>query len=222
MKILITGGGTTQKIDEMRTITNKSTGRTSILLAEGLNLNAKVTLLLAENVHYQNTNINIHRFTDVTSLKEKLLSFKEQAFDLIIHAAAVSDYELKEVLSGGNILKHDKIPSGLNELVLKLAPTEKIINSLKNIWPKAKLIGFKLTSGANQEEIFKGVSRVIKDGNLDFIIHNDLKQRRLGNDSFTIFDATLNQKHVDTISDLIISIKQNLINPKDVFYDSLS
>ena len=129
MKILITGGGTTEKIDSMRVITNKSSGRTSLFLANTLSLENDVTLLLAENIQTEFQG-RVLRFTSCDDLYNNILSLKSEHFDMIIHAAAVGDYEVSHFKTSENI-STDKIPSGLTDLTLHLRPTKKIINEIK-------------------------------------------------------------------------------------------
>lgn len=202
MKFLITGGGTTQKIDEMRSITNQSTGRTAITLAEFFAPLGQTTILLSDRVNYQNPDLNILRFSDVNSLKELFFDVKNELYDLIIHAAAVSDYQIQEISSEGKIFNHAKIPSGLNELNVKLKPTEKLINFLRDLWPKASIVGFKLTSNSSKQEIEKNIRRVLTDAKLDYLIHNSIEERRLGKDRFNIFNRELVKERVDGIENL--------------------
>ncbi len=99
MNILITSGGTSEKIDEVRKISNMATGRLGSLIADTL-LNIEgiaVTYLCSEDaLTPQNSRAEVLRIDNVQNLKialEKLL--QEQVFDAIIHAMAISDYTVK-------------------------------------------------------------------------------------------------------------------------------
>jgi Phosphopantothenoylcysteine synthetase/decarboxylase len=99
MKILITAGGTSEKIDEVRKIDNIATGRLGSLTADAF-LNredADVTYVSSAGACMpQNKRAEILYVDDVRSLKltlEQLL--RERTFDAVVHSMAVSDYSVK-------------------------------------------------------------------------------------------------------------------------------
>lgn len=99
MRVLITAGGTSEKIDEVRKITNLGTGRLGSLTADEFlkNEDTAVTYVCSENaVLPRNRRAEIMRVDSVRNLKitlERLL--RERAFDAVIHSMAVSDYCVK-------------------------------------------------------------------------------------------------------------------------------
>jgi phosphopantothenate-cysteine ligase len=99
MNILITAGGTSEKIDEVRTITNMATGRLGSLTAEAFlrKEDAAVTYVCSMNAALPQdkraNTIRIRDVRDLVSTLEKLL--REQTFDAVIHSMAVSDYAVK-------------------------------------------------------------------------------------------------------------------------------
>ncbi len=99
MNILITAGGTAEKIDEVRRISNMATGRLGSLIADTLLSmeGTSITYLCSEDALIpQNNRAKILRIDNVQNLKltlEKLL--EEQIFDAIIHSMAISDYTVK-------------------------------------------------------------------------------------------------------------------------------
>lgn len=99
MNILITAGGTAEKIDEVRKISNMATGRLGSIIADTM-LNIKgidVTYLCSEGaLTPKNNRAKVLFIDNVQNLKntlEKLL--REQVFDAIIHSMAISDYTVK-------------------------------------------------------------------------------------------------------------------------------
>lgn len=204
MKILITGGGSQEPIDNVRCITNFSTGKTASFIADWFSENLNdlfVTLLTSCNaILPKNQKINLVFYKTFNELKENLENLcKINNFDFIIHAAAVSDFspekiivDKKEFIPGS----FTKIPSG-SELTIKMKKNPKLIESIKT-WNKKNciLVGFKLTSNALEEEkklavqkmFFDKISNknskslknecnfVIKNGAPDFVISNDLSQ----------------------------------------------
>ncbi len=99
MNILITAGGTAEKIDEVRKISNMATGRLGSIIADTMlnNEDINVTYLCSEDaLTPQNNRAKVLYIDNVQSLKstvEKLL--REQVFDAIIHSMAISDYTVK-------------------------------------------------------------------------------------------------------------------------------
>lgn len=172
-KILITSGGTQEFIDPVRFITNKSTGKTGAQLAETLiQFGYDVTYLHADNAAQPLSPCEKLKFTDFASLQEGLESLLTQtSFEAVIHAAAVSDYSLKESNSV-------KISSEADTLKLELKRNPKLIDTVKKISKNkgVKLIGFKLTSGRSPSQIQENIEKIFNNSHADIIVHNDLSE----------------------------------------------
>ncbi len=98
MNILITAGGTSERIDEVRKISNIATGRLGSLIADAfLQKDTAVTYLCTEGaILPKSKKARILYVDDVQSLKLTLEGlFREQRFDAVIHSMAVSDYSVK-------------------------------------------------------------------------------------------------------------------------------
>lgn len=96
MNILITAGGTSEKIDDVRKISNTGTGRLGSLIADCFleDEETLVTCLCSENaVHPQNPRARIVSISDVHSLQQAVEhELHQTAYDAVIHSMAVSDY----------------------------------------------------------------------------------------------------------------------------------
>lgn len=181
LRVLITSGGTREPIDSVRYIGNISTGRTGAELADYFAQRGHHVCF----IHAQNSLVPIfatetrgfRTFNDLhTSLTQIL---REQDFDLVIHAAAVSDFSLEQIRQNGNALSagdDGKISSQSNvELMLK--PNQKIVSLLKKYSRSDfKLVAFKLTSHASAEVRQAAVARLFEDRQVDFVVHNDLSE----------------------------------------------
>ncbi len=180
MKILITGGGTCEPIDSVRYITNFSTGKTAAFLADFFcKKNHDVTALMAENAQKpKNAKIITYRtFQDLQKMLKK--ECKDSNYDAVIHAAAVSDYSVQEISVDGKIYPPGeilKIPSGKN-VFIKMQENPKLLQKIKPWSGKnTKLVAFKLTSGATEEEQQNAVQKIFlaeKDFAPDFVVQND-------------------------------------------------
>ena len=116
-------------------------------------------------------------FDDLQSGLESALS--QNHFDFVIHAAAVSDYSVKQVqTSNGDALStQEKIPSG-EALHVVLQPNPKLIDRIKfqSANKNVKLIGFKLTNTQDSTKQSAAVQRLLQQSGADWVVHNDLNQ----------------------------------------------
>jgi len=161
MNILITSGGTSEKIDQVRSITNHSTGQLGKMIAEHcLASGAYVTLL---------TTAKAIKPAPHEKLTIKIIEDTEQlvpAHDVLIHSMAVSDYKpvymagFEEVLASSDLAEfmeksnsESKISSADDYQVLFLKKNPKIIGKVKEWNPNIRLIGFKLLVGVSKEEL---------------------------------------------------------------------
>ena len=170
-RVLVTLGGTQEPIDDVRMLTNKSTGATGSAIAERLAEAGWTTVVLkARNARApQNSNVQIQNFVTTKDLEDLLRkNLKEVAFDAVIHAAAVSDYSPPS--------QAGKISSQSDALHLELKKNPKLVNHIKE-WsknPKTRLVAFKLTSGEARPAIESQVANLFEKSHADFVVHNDL------------------------------------------------
>ena len=103
MHCLVTAGATIEPIDEVRHLTNQSTGRLGSALAEELERSEhKVTLLLSETAQKKprSNRIEIHTFTTTASLQKLIIDMAKVDISAIFHAAAVSDFTPVQAQNG--------------------------------------------------------------------------------------------------------------------------
>lgn len=175
-KILVTAGGTSEPLDDVRVISNRSTGCTGSSIADHLyDMGFEVTLLLSRMGQAPKRPVDVHRFEtfeDLKTLMRKELS--ENEVTTLIHLAAVSDYSVEFVQANGQPVLSTKIPSGA-KIQIGLKPNPKLI-SMAKAWSKNKnlqLIGFKLTSQADNQAAEEAVQKILIDSAADYIVHND-------------------------------------------------
>lgn len=183
MNVLITGGGCEEAIDNVRSISNFSTGKTSTTLASYfVEKNCNVTCIMSyKAIHPKNCNVILFKsFSDLEKiLKDELLT---KEYDLVIHAAAVSDFSIDYLLINGKKVfpnSINKISSG-NSVSIVLKENPKLISSIKKYNSKCKLVGFKLTDHASKEERLEKVKKVFTGDELckneftpDLVVSND-------------------------------------------------
>jgi phosphopantothenoylcysteine decarboxylase/phosphopantothenate--cysteine ligase len=171
-RVLITAGPTWVSRDSVRVISNIATGETGILLAKRLSLaGAKVTLALGPSCCADASGkIKIIRFKFFEELKEILAKeLRSQAYDAVIHSAAVSDFKPARHIRGK--LKSD------SPFTLRLAALPKLVATIKRISPYVKLVMFKLESGLSDHELIRRAREAMCKSNADAIVANRIKPK---------------------------------------------
>lgn len=170
-RVLITYGGTAEPVDDVRVITNRSTGATGAAIADHFSRAGWQTTVLAAKgaVMPMIPPECLDSFVTTQDLKTALLNhLKTQSFDAVIHMAAVSDYSVKK--------QEGKIPSTAESLTLTLQKNPKLIDEIRS-WSKnssIQLVAFKLTSGLDEKAAQKKVAELFEHSHADVVVHNDL------------------------------------------------
>jgi len=172
-KILITCGPTWVPIDQVRVISNRSTGQMGHLLTkELLKAGAKVTLLEGPVTDFfVAKNATIKKFYFYDDLLKLLKTELKKKVDIIIHAAAVSDYKPTKTY-------RRKLHSGLSKVNLVLVPTQKIIDIIRQLTPAATLVGFKLEPESGTSALRKKGIKLAHQADCDFVVANTTAQNR--------------------------------------------
>lgn len=194
MKIIITAGGTSEKIDDVRTITNSSTGRLGYAIGKafvrkyGDELERIYYLHGTRAAYVEDDKVEPVKIGGVLDLQEELRKLlTEEKIDAVVHAMAVSDYIVNEVTTLDKIrgtedpenkadLSGNKISSDIDDLVIHMKKSPKVINSIKKFSPDTVLVGFKLLSGVPHEELIDVGYALMKKNSCDFVLANDLKE----------------------------------------------
>ncbi|MFA5820115.1 MAG: bifunctional phosphopantothenoylcysteine decarboxylase/phosphopantothenate--cysteine ligase CoaBC [Bacteroidales bacterium] len=169
--LLINAGPTREPIDPVRFISNYSSGKMGIALADAAaEYGADVELVLGPvSISPGNNSVKIIDVTTAESMAAECIS-RFPGCDIAILSAAVADFTPEEV-------KGKKIKKDGNELLLKLKPTTDIAETLgKTKKPSQILAGFALETN---NEIENAKEKLLRK-NLDFIVLNSLKESGAG------------------------------------------
>ena len=171
MNILLTAGATREPIDSVRYLSNISSGATGAALAERLAAAGhRVTLLHGEGAVQPvgASGVNCVVFGSTAQLGERLrAALGTGAFDVVIHAAAVSDYQPAAVSA-------EKLSSDADNMTIHLVPTPKLLPQLRGWSPNpVRVVGFKLTTGAGPAERAAAVGKLLSRGGVDAVVQND-------------------------------------------------
>lgn len=191
-RILITAGGTREPIDDVRYIGNHSTGRTAAALCDSLAAAGhRVTWLGAETAKRPTRATQEEVFVSFADLEQQLRHLLgTQHFDWVVHAAAVSDFSVAEILPGAaapQAAGTGKL-SSREDVTLRLARNPKLLDRIRSFscHPDVGVIGFKLTAGADPVEIQAAVQRLFAQAGTDAVVHNDLAEINAERHGYTL------------------------------------
>ena len=185
-KVIITAGACYEMIDDVRAITNLSSGKMGLALAFAYYLRGfDVTLISsAQNLPKSMENLEFLSFKSSADLLEILKNKKLAKDDLLVMAAAISDY-IPAKKAKGKIKK-----SGAN-LNLELKENIDILSSLKEL--KCKKIGFKMEM--DEQSALSSAKNMLKNKALDAVCLNVLKaQNYFGSEQNEVLFITKNSQ----------------------------
>lgn len=185
-KVIITAGACYEMIDDVRAITNLSSGKMGLALAFAYYLRGfDVTLISsAQNLPKSMENLEFLSFKSSADLLKILKNKKLAKDDLLVMAAAISDY-IPSKKAKGKIKK-----SGAN-LNLELKENIDILSSLKEL--KCKKIGFKMEM--DEQSALSSAKNMLENKALDAVCLNVLKaQNYFGSEQNEVLFITKNSQ----------------------------
>jgi phosphopantothenate---cysteine ligase (CTP) len=220
LKILITAGGTIEKIDDVRAISNNSTGRLGSAIAEAFL--DELDNIYIEKIFYicgQNSVVPLSDKIDIIRIggvNELLVQIERilltERIDVVIHSMAVSDYAVSSLTTKSNVANtistcleqeaekdysplelaveivnsafdrtstiksNNKISSDIDDLIIVMKKTPKVIGKIKALQPKTILVGFKLLSNVSLETLIDTGYSLLQKNSCDLVLANDLTQ----------------------------------------------
>lgn len=171
-KVVVTAGPTRIWLDDVRFISNPSTGRMGIEVAqEAASRGAEVTLILGPTtLSINNPKIKVEPIETPQDIINVINEQKK--IDVFISAAAIGDYQPEK--------QKGKVPSKQESLVLKLKPTPKIIEYVKQKFPKARIVGFKAEVNATKDELIEKAQKSLKNYQIELVVANFLDKPNQG------------------------------------------
>jgi phosphopantothenoylcysteine decarboxylase/phosphopantothenate--cysteine ligase len=169
--VLITAGPTREKIDPVRYLTNRSSGRMGYALAEAaLRRGARVLLVSGPTSLKAPGAAEVTPVESAEEMRDAVLKLLPQA-SIVIKTAAVSDYRPK--VAAGQKIKR-KGPT-----TLELEATPDILKELASRKTSQIVIGF----AAETENVLENARQKLVAKNLDAIVVNDVSRDGVGFDS---------------------------------------
>lgn len=207
MNVVVTGGGTTAPIDDVRSITNASSGRFSAEITEAcLRRGATVWHVHAASAQLPfaraarfdlETADPVAEHARLDALRDRWLAARdrlhlvplplgtvaayadalrraltERPIDVVFLAMAVSDYEPEPVAG--------KIDSDADSIMIRARRAPKVIRSVRDWAPDVYLVGFKLLSRVEPDDLIRAARSACLSNRADLTVANDLQTLRAG------------------------------------------
>lgn len=173
-KVIVTAGPTSEPLDPVRYITNKSSGKMGYAIAEAAAKRGAQVLLVSGKTNLRppvcGDKIRTVNVLSAEDMREAVFAEYENC-DIVIKAAAVADYRAAEI-SDTKIKKHD------DELTLKLIKNPDILKELGKAKKHQILVGF----AAETNNLLEYAGKKLKEKNLDLIVANDVSRKDAGFD----------------------------------------
>jgi len=177
VRVLVTAGGTREPIDSVRYITNRSSGRMGLALADAArDRGAKVVVIAANCAMERSTNVRYINVTTAAELKMAVENEFEKC-DVLLMAAAVSDYKVSDAEPTGKLER-----KAIN--YLQLVSIGDIVSGLKGNGNGRLKVGFSAEYGENKRERAR---EKIREKGLNMIVFNDISREDIG------FESNLNE-----------------------------
>ena len=170
MRAIVTCGPSYEPIDDVRRITNFSTGKLGVLLANALTraghdvtcfkgLGATTRESVAATVIPFSTNDDLRSRLAAVEAREEV--------GAVFHAAALADFKVKRAPDGER-----KISSRAGEITLTLVPATKVIGELRGLFPKARIVGWKYELDGTREDVLAKAARQLAENGTDVCVAN--------------------------------------------------
>ncbi len=210
MRVVVTGGGTSAAIDDVRVVTNVSTGRTAAAIAEACldrgddvwHVHAPAAALpLLRHARIDLDADPAAERDRLDRLRARWTARRDRLRLRPLKVGTVAEYAealrraLEESAADVAFLamavsdyepepRPGKIDSRRDELAVAMRRTPKVIRSVRDWAPSVYLVGFKLLSGASEAELVRVAREACRTNRADLTVANDLKAIRAGRHAF--------------------------------------
>ncbi len=170
MRVLVTAGATEEALDPVRFITNHSTGKMGMALAKMAMLRGAQVFVIRANTKVEPPMFVQHEEAKSAKAMFELVKAKAHRADVIIKAAAVSDYRPRSY-------SDEKIKKSSGDTVLELERTDDILSYLGNHRSEDQILcGFSMET----ENLVENSKAKLLRKNVDIIVANNLKDAGAG------------------------------------------
>jgi phosphopantothenoylcysteine synthetase/decarboxylase len=211
---IVTAGPTYEPLDEVRRLTNFSTGRLGSELVNFLTAHGhKVTLLMGQQATWRGERSaeEVQTFTTTEDLRERLQAFSGRGIQAVFHAAAVNDFKFGKIGQGTpdggfSELRSRKIPTRAEKLFVQLVPTPKIIADLRSLFADAFLVGWKFELDGDRASVLARAERQIVDNRTNACVANGAAY----GPGFGVVTAPGKHQHCESMKELFVALERFL------------
>jgi phosphopantothenate---cysteine ligase (CTP) len=180
MRCLVTAGPTYERLDDVRRLTNFSTGRLGIELAAHLTARGhEVVLLVGEQATWpgERRAAMVEIFSTTQDLLERFERLQGPEVGAVFHVAAVNDFAFGrawERTEAGELseLREGKLSTRQGNLLVELVPTPKLIGRLRGLFPQARLVGWKYEVDGDRAAVLAKARQQLADNHTDACVAN--------------------------------------------------
>src|SRR2546426_1625293 len=174
-RVLVTAGPTIEHIDPVRVVTNRSSGKMGVAIAEEVaSRGADTTLILGPGTVNPPSGVKTIRVESTSQLLEAVLEQLRIGPDLVFAAGAPTDY--RPVTVEPKKIKTREKP----QINLELRATPKVLEEIRRARPKTFLVAFKTEHDVSNEELIDEAFKIIHEKNADLVAANDVGHEGVG------------------------------------------
>ena len=176
LRLLVTAGPTAEHIDPIRIMTNRSSGKMGVALAEeALSRGAEVTLVYGLGTAAPPARANVISVETTDQMHKAVISeLRSKKYDAVIATAAAADWKVKKPFAR-KVSTHE-----LNLLSLELEPTRKIIDYVKKASSGTFLVAFRAEYRLPRKDLIASARKRLLEADADLIVVNDVAKRGAG------------------------------------------
>lgn len=177
MKVIVTCGPSFEPIDQVRRLTNFSTGELGVLLSTELaSAGHEVFCLKGSGATHPGPDKPCHVSlfnTNDDLLKLLVETAGAHKIGAVFLVAALCDYKVKQVADEqGRACDSPKIASRSGALTIQLEPATKVISRIRALFPKSFIVGWKYELAGTREDAFAKARRQLEENGIDACVVN--------------------------------------------------
>ena len=216
MNVVITSGGSWEKIDSVRSICNFSSGKTGSTLCDYKTKNRFKICFIYNKISLtpKYTPYKKIPFVYFNELEKEIdVILKNVKIDLFIHLAAVSDYRVEKILCDGKILDRSKKIKSSKKINLELLPNPKLVEKIKKFNKTIFLVAFKLYTTDTLDK--RKMNKLFNKSGANLIVTNNLLDISLNSYRGKIYKRETFLQIVNSREDLAESLMKIFKRDKD-------
>jgi len=174
-RVLVTAGPTIEHIDPVRVVTNRSSGKMGVAIAEEVaSRGADTTLILGPGTVNPPSGVKTIRVESTSQLLEAVLEQLKTEPNLVFAAGAPTDY--RPLTVAPKKIKTREKP----QINLELRATPKVLGEIRRASPKTFLVAFKTEHDVSNDELIDEAFKIIHEKNADLVAANDVGHEGVG------------------------------------------